>query len=98
MIDPPGRPQLDRGFQARLRELYMERDALCPRCRYHLRGVPGPLCPECGTDVSDHLRIADTTAWRLHRMRVRWLVRRAALWAALVAVLISCIAATVLLP
>lgn len=67
---------LDRGFQAQLREIYHEREARCPRCRYHLRGVPGPRCPECGRDVSEYLRIADTTAWRLQRERLRWLARR----------------------
>ena len=25
-----------------------ERDVLCPRCRYNLRGLPTPRCPECG--------------------------------------------------
>ena len=23
-------------------------DVFCPRCRYNLRGLPGPRCPECG--------------------------------------------------
>ncbi len=71
---------LDRGFQARLQAVYLDTDARCPRCRYHLRGVPGPRCPECGTDVSAFLRTADTTGWRLRRERVRWLVRRLIGW------------------
>ena len=28
-----------------------ERDVLCPRCRYNLRGLPAPRCPECGLIV-----------------------------------------------
>lgn len=78
--------QLDRAFQARLREMYLERDAKCPRCRYHLRGVPGPRCPECGHDITDFLRVADTTGWRLQRARRRWLARLLITWALLVAI------------
>ncbi len=26
----------------------MDRDVACPRCRYNLRGLPEPRCPECG--------------------------------------------------
>lgn len=71
---------LDRGFQAQLRRVYLDTDARCPSCRYELRGVPGPRCPECGNDVSDFLRVADTNLWRLRRERMRWLVRRLASW------------------
>ena len=78
--------QLDRAFQARLREMYLERDAKCPRCRYHLRGVPGPRCPECGLDITDFLRVADTTGWWLHKARLRWLARRLITWALLVVI------------
>jgi hypothetical protein len=80
-------PSLDRGFQAQLRDIYLDRDARCPRCRYHLRGVPGPRCPECGSDIADFLRVADTTGWRLQRARLRWLARRMLSWAALIALL-----------
>ena len=76
---------LDRGFQAQLRQIYLDRDVKCPRCRYHLRGVPGPRCPECGLVVTEILRIADTTGWRLRRARLRWLARRMISWAALIA-------------
>ena len=31
--------------EQRLRELFAERDVMCPRCGYSLRGVPGPRCP-----------------------------------------------------
>lgn len=76
--------ELDRSFQARLREIYLDRDAKCPRCRYHLRGVPGPRCPECGLVITEYLRIADTTAWRLRRARLRSLARRMIGWACLI--------------
>ncbi len=78
MPAPPSAPkrELDREFQLRLRTVYLDRDIHCPRCRYHLRGVPGPRCPECGLVISELLRIADSGSWRLHRDRMRWLARR----------------------
>lgn len=78
--------ELDRAFQLKLREVYLDRDARCPRCRYHLRGVPGPRCPECGLIITEFLRIADTSAWRLHRARARALARRMIALAALILV------------
>lgn len=34
-----------------LRTYLSDRDAACPRCRYNLRGVQDPTCPECGSAV-----------------------------------------------
>lgn len=84
--------QLDRAFQAKLREMYLDRDVKCPRCRYHLRGVPGPRCPECGLVITEFLRVADTTGWRLQRARMRWLARRMITWALLL-VIVGCVIA-----
>lgn len=77
---------LDRTFQAKLREVYLDRDVKCPRCRYHLRGVPGPRCPECGLVITEFLRVADTTGWRLQKARVKWLIRRLIVWVLLLVI------------
>jgi len=75
-------PKLDPAFTHELTRILSERTAHCPRCRYDLSGVPGPRCPECGKNIREYLRIADTTPWRLPEMRRRalmsLLVRRAA--------------------
>jgi hypothetical protein len=73
-------PKLDPAFNARIRRVLDERDAFCPRCKYNLSGIPGPRCPECGKNVREILRMADTTPWRLPHVRRRmialWLLRR----------------------
>lgn len=42
--DPPSTSEL-------LRRL-ATRDTPCPRCRYNLRGLDSPVCPECGESIS----------------------------------------------
>jgi hypothetical protein len=32
-------------------EFLRERDAWCPACRYNLRGLTTPRCPECGREL-----------------------------------------------
>jgi tRNA(Ile2) C34 agmatinyltransferase TiaS len=85
-------PKLDPAFTHELLKLLSERTAHCPRCNYSLSGVPGPRCPECGKNIAYHLRVADTTPWRLPEMRRRALIRRLSRTAALCAL----IAATVI--
>jgi hypothetical protein len=34
--------------ESHLREFLADRDELCPRCRYNLRGLTTSSCPECG--------------------------------------------------
>ena len=63
--------QLDPAFNAEIRRVLSERDAYCPRCKYDLSGINGPRCPECGKNICEILRIADTTPWRLPHMRRR---------------------------
>ncbi len=41
-----------------------DHDALCPRCKYNLRGSESPVCPECGLRLSLHLGDEDPrTVW-----------------------------------
>ncbi len=68
------KPQLDPAFNAELRRVLSERDAYCPRCKYDLSGLNGPRCPECGKNIREILRIADTTPWRLPHVRRRMIV------------------------
>jgi tRNA(Ile2) C34 agmatinyltransferase TiaS len=79
-------PKLDPAFTQELKRVFADRRAHCPRCGYDLCGVPGPRCPECGKNIRDLLRIADTTPWRLPEMRRRalavMLLRRFGLLAA----------------
>ena len=63
--------QLDPAFNAEIRRVLSERDAYCPRCKYDLSGLNGPRCPECGNNIREILRIADTTPWRLPHVRRR---------------------------
>jgi hypothetical protein len=80
-MHPAPNPELDRGFLAKLRELYgCGIDVPCPTCRYNLRGLASRRCPECGRPVGDLLRLADTNPDRLRAMiRAQ---RRLALWRA----------------
>jgi len=76
----PFERKLDPQFMAKLKSVIMERRAHCPRCGYDLSGAPGPRCPECGKNVREILRVADTTPWRLpesrRRAAVRWVLRK----------------------
>jgi hypothetical protein len=67
---------LDPAFLDELRRVIGERRAACPRCGYSLSGVPGPRCPECGRNVVEVLRLADTRPWRLPEERRRRVLRR----------------------
>src|SRR6185369_7069602 len=73
-------PKLDPAFTAVVRRVLDERDAYCPRCKYNLSGLVQPRCPECGKNVREILRIADTTPWRLPHVRRRmiaaWALRK----------------------
>lgn len=64
------RSTLDQEFERAMTRIIGDRAVGCPHCRYNLSGVPGPLCPECGKDVSDYLRIADTAPWRLPQQKL----------------------------
>lgn len=73
MAEAP-KPELDRSFLAKLRELYgCGIDVPCPGCGYNLRGLTvrgdGRVrCPECGKRVGDLLLLADTNPARLRGM------------------------------
>ena len=73
-------PKLDPAFTAQIRRVLDEREAYCPRCDYDLSGIAGARCPECGQNIRETLRIADTTPWRLPQVRRRmiaaYLLRR----------------------
>jgi tRNA(Ile2) C34 agmatinyltransferase TiaS len=88
------KPQLDPAFNAEIRRVLSERDAYCPRCKYNLSGINGPRCPECGKNIREILRIADTTPWRLPHVRRRMILlmlARNAAMAAIIAGSIVCI-------
>jgi len=36
---------------SRLREYLADHDALCPYCKYNLRGIPASRCPECASNL-----------------------------------------------
>ena len=97
---PEVTPKLDRAFLNELRRIITERQCSCPRCGYNLSGVPGPRCPECGKNVTEHLRVADTTPWRLPEERkravARWIMRLAIGVAAIVAIVGSIVFAVVM--
>lgn len=42
-------------FARDLREWLKDRDAACPECRYNLRGLTHPRCPECGLQITHEL-------------------------------------------
>ena len=44
------RPTVELDRQA-LVEFLRDRDISCPLCRYNLRGLLSPRCPECGRDL-----------------------------------------------
>jgi predicted amidophosphoribosyltransferase len=91
-------PQLDPAFNAEIRRVLAERDAFCPRCKYNLSGIPGPRCPECGKNIREILRIADTTPWRLphvrRRLMVMWLLRSFGMSAIVIASVVCIIRTT----
>ncbi len=45
LASPPAGPS------ARLREYLADHDALCPYCKYNLRGLPTSQCPECASNL-----------------------------------------------
>jgi hypothetical protein len=57
--------KIDPEFADKLRHVLYDRSACCPSCKYNLSGVLGERCPECGVRISEFLRIADTTPWRI---------------------------------
>lgn len=36
---------------SQLREYLADHDALCPYCKYNLRGIPASRCPECASNL-----------------------------------------------
>ena len=61
---------LDPSFGRALRDIMFDRALPCPHCRYDLRGITRPKCPECGRDVEAHLRIADLSPARIRQQRL----------------------------
>lgn len=61
-----------------LRSYLADRDVPCPRCRYNLRGVQEPTCPECGGAIT--LGIGDSGGARAAVLLVAALL----LWVAIV--------------
>jgi predicted amidophosphoribosyltransferase len=55
-----------------LREFLAERDVLCPRCGYNLRGLDKPYCPECGLAIRFPATSATTQLTESERL-ARWL-------------------------
>ncbi len=51
-------------------------EAACGRCGYSVRGLPGPICPECGADLEE---VGLTTA-KFHRWQAAPLLVRGPLW------------------
>src|SRR4051812_21337301 len=47
----PGDPAQEKDAAA-LVAFLSERDVACPLCRYNLRGLPSPRCPECGRELA----------------------------------------------
>jgi hypothetical protein len=45
---PPPPPSSEHAW---LLEYLRDHDAVCPLCKYNLRGLTQPRCPECGRDV-----------------------------------------------
>ena len=63
-MDVPGR-RLDPEFKQTLTRVMFDRSLPCPYCDYSLSGLMGTRCPECGHNVAEYLRIADTLPHRL---------------------------------
>jgi hypothetical protein len=57
-------------FDNTLRHVIYDRDLGCPHCGYSLSGITGTRCPECGRNVQEFLRVADTAPARLYRARL----------------------------
>jgi hypothetical protein len=43
--------EVDQGDEGLLRAHLRTHDDPCPKCRYNLRGVIAPVCPECGSPL-----------------------------------------------
>ncbi len=78
-------PRLDPRFERELKRVYaVDRDLPCPACGYNLRGLMRPICPECGADVEEFVRVIETSprrwrVWRAGRVRGRVLAAAAVL-------------------
>ncbi len=57
----------------------------CPRCKYNLRGLRDPRCPECGLEL-DVQELSESRPWFLPRPGS---LRPAAAWAAAVNILLA---------
>lgn len=75
----PGRPlyrRISPEFDNTLRHVIYDRDLGCPHCGYSLSGITGVRCPECGRNVQEFLRLADTAPARLYRARFERNIKR----------------------
>jgi hypothetical protein len=68
---------LDNVQRQRIVRALADRDLPCERCGFNLRGLPSPICPECGAEVRTEYvldgRFADELA--ALRRRAEWQVR-----------------------
>jgi hypothetical protein len=82
-------------FDNTLRHVIYDRDLGCPYCGYSLSGITGARCPECGRNVQEFLRLADTAPARLYRAR---LLRRLKQGVMIILMLVVAAAAAVVAP
>jgi len=60
--DPATTPTPD--DQQALIAFLAQRDATCPACRYNLRGLANPVCPECGNTLKLAVGLVDGVSRR----------------------------------
>jgi hypothetical protein len=66
---PARASHLDPAFERAVREILYDKKLPCPVCRYDLRGLTRPMCPECGSEVEAYLRVADLSPRRIRAQR-----------------------------
>jgi len=55
------------------RRRVVDEDGVCAGCGYAVRGLSGPICPECGADIND-VGLRYPSAWNSFSIRTRRLV------------------------